>query len=336
MDQFDNNKKIIEQFELLKKQIRYDIEFSTDKRTRSDTFRLAAVEKVIEILKKYDKEIKSVDQLQNIKGIGPGSLDRIDEILRTGKLKEIKITKNIDKYLSYIENLEQIHGIGKRTAYNLFKNHNIKSVEDLQKAFKEGKIDLPEVVIKYLSYFGKIKDTIPREDIDRIKGTLIKTSLEVNEKLICVICGSYRRQKPTSNDIDVLIFHTGMVTKEDIENSRVNYLKAFVSKLKDKGIIVDSLTSDDVHSKYMGIATVYGVLRRIDIRYLPYGSYFAAILYFTGGKEFNRTMRSIALSMDYTLNEYGLFNEKGKMIHVSSEKEIFDILGMEYVPPEKR
>jgi DNA polymerase beta len=77
-------------------------------------------------------------------------------------------------------------------------------------------------------------------------------------------------------------------------------------------------------------------LRRIDIRYMPYESFYSAILYFTGAKDFNRKMRYIADSMGYTLNEYGLFDENGKPFIVTSEKDIFNILGMEYLTPDKR
>ena len=47
-------------------------------------------------------------------------------------------------------------------------------------------------------------------------------------------------------------------------------------------------------------------------------------------------MRLNAIAHDYTLNEYGLYNEKGKMFNINSEKDIFDLLGMEYVTPDKR
>lgn len=337
MSQFENNKKIIEQFGLLRKQIQYDLDFGAGgKEQRKNMYRLAAIIKVMDILKKYDKEIKSADQLKNIKGIGIGSLERIDEILKKGKLSEIKIPKDIDKYLQMIDELEQVHGIGRKFAYELFKNHNITSIEDLRKAYDTGKIDLPDVVAKGLFYVDKIKGNIPREDIDELRETLIKTTLEIDPKLFGIVCGSYRRQKPTSNDIDFLIFHTNMVTMEQIEKSKINYLEIFIKKLKGKKIIVDSLTSEYASTKYMGIATVNKVLRRIDIRMLPYSGYYPAILYFTGSKDTNRKMRLAALSMGYTLNEYGLFDENKKIIPVSSEKEIFEILGLEYLSPEKR
>ena len=76
--------------------------------------------------------------------------------------------------------------------------------------------------------------------------------------------------------------------------------------------------------------------RRIDIRIIPLESYYSALLYFTGSKDFNKQMRLNAITMDYTLNEYGLYDENGKMFKVKSEKDIFDLLNMEYITPDKR
>jgi Mimiviridae putative DNA polymerase family X len=327
-----NNEKIIEQFELLKKQIQYDIDF-LEKDDRKNRFRLQAIMTVINILKKYNKKITSSKQLENIKGIGDGTLNRIDEILKTGKLKEIKIPKNIEKYLSFIEDLQEIHGIGRKTAYNLFKNYNITSIDDLRKKYEEGGIELPPTLIKGLRYVDKIKDKIPREDIDHLDAILRDTTFEISPKLVGVTCGSYRRGKETSNDIDYIIFHTDLKTKKDV--LKYDYLSDFVNKLKKKKIIIEDLTEHG-HTKYMGICELNGIPRRIDIRYIPYESYYAALLYFTGSKDTNKKMRQIAKLNDWTLNEYGLFDEKGKMMKVNSEKDIFEYLGMEYLSPEKR
>jgi DNA polymerase/3'-5' exonuclease PolX len=77
-------------------------------------------------------------------------------------------------------------------------------------------------------------------------------------------------------------------------------------------------------------------LRRIDIRFMPQESYYTAVLYFTGSGEFNRQMRGVALSMGYTLNEYRLLNDKGKIMKVESEQDVFDYLNMEYMLPKER
>jgi len=328
------NKIIIDQFNLLIKQIKYDIDFSSGKKQLINMYRLSSIQKVLKILEKYPKKITSSEELRGIKNIGAKSLTRIDEILKTGKLSEIKITKESKKYLQIISQLEDIFGIGRKKAYDLFKNHNISSIKDLQEKYKKGLIDIPDNIVKGLKYVGKIKENIPRNEIDKLKTILEDTTLEINPKLFGVICGSYRRENVTSNDVDFILVHTDMKTKkETLEN---NYLIKFVEALKKKGIIIDSLTGDDVPTKYMGIFKIDKELRRIDIRYVASESFYSAILYFTGTRDLNKKMRQLALDSGFVLNEYGLFNEKQKMFKINSEKDIFDLLGMEYLPPNKR
>lgn len=334
-----NKELIILQFKSLQKQIQFDIDFSEDsKKKMIDMYRLKSIAKVIKQLEKYHKEInlKNIKELEKIEGVGKNSIKRIEEILKTGKLQEVKITENTEKYLKFISKLEEVIGIGRKKAYELFKNYNIKSVKELKEKYEKGEIELPTNVIKGLKYVDKIKENIPREDIEELEQILMNTTLEIEPKLFGIVCGSYRRQKKTSNDIDFIIVHSDIDTKKDIEKSKVNYLELFIAKLKEKKILVDSLTSEFVKTKYMGICNLKGILRRIDIRYVPYESYYPAILYFTGSKDLNTKMRQIALTMDYTLNEYGLYDEKNKKIKVNSEKEIFVKLGMEYLIPEKR
>jgi DNA polymerase/3'-5' exonuclease PolX len=332
-----NKELIISQFKLFQKQIQIDIDFSNSAKKKTiNMFRLRSVAKVIKQLEKYDKEIISSDQLSNIEGIGKHSLKRIDEILKTGKLSEVKITDNTEKYLKFIAELEEVIGIGRKKAYDLFKNHNITSIKELKEKYKNKELDLPNNIIKGLKYIDKIKENIPRKDIENLEKILLDVTLEIDPKLYGIVCGSYRRMKQTSNDIDFIIVHSDLKTKKDVEIHKKNYLEIFISKLKKRNIIVDSLTSESVKTKYMGICNLSGVLRRIDIRYIPYNCYYSAILYFTGSKDLNTKMRQIALTMDYTLNEYGLFDENEKEIKVSSEREIFEHLGLEYLTPDKR
>ena len=96
----------------------------------------------------------------------------------------------------------------------------------------------------------------------------------------------------------------------------------------------------NIKTKYMGFGMFKSLglnkIRRIDIRLIPMVSYWPALLYFTGSYDLNQTMRLNAKKLGYKLNEYGLYNEKGKMFKVNSEKDIFDLLGMEYITPDKR
>lgn len=329
------NQNIINQFELLIKQIKFDIDFTTGKQQMINMYRLQSVEKVLKILQAFPKKITKSEQLANIKNVGKKSLMRIDEILKFGKLNEIKFSGDIEKYLSVVAELDDIFGIGRKKAYELFTKHNITSIAELQKKYNKGEIVLPDVIAKGLKYIGQIKDKIPRSEIDEYNEIFMTLTAQIDPKLFGVVCGSYRRQLPTSGDIDFIMFHSDVITKK--HKSNVNYIQKFVTALKQKNIIIDSFTEDDVETKYMGISKLgkYS-MRRLDIRFVPYESYYPAILYFTGSKDLNKKMRSLAMDMNYLLNEYGLFDENKKMIKVKSENEIFEILGLEFLTPDKR
>lgn len=321
------NNLIINNFKLLVKQIQYDIDFTTGKKQLKNMFRLKAISTALKAIENFSEKITNSKQLKGIKGVGNGTMKRIDEILTTGKLDEVKINPNEEKYLEYISNLEEVFGIGRKTAYDLFKTYKVKTVEELKYKYDNKEIELPDNIVKGLKYVNKIQGNIPRSEMDEIGKFLLETLKDIDSELFGTICGSYRRLTLTSNDVDFIIVHP---------HDKNNMLNKLIKILKEKKFIVDSFTEDNVKTKYMGIFKwKTDILRRIDIRYIPYESYYTALLYFTGSKNFNRKMRQIAISQDMMLNEYGIY-ENNKIIKINSEKEVFDILGMEYVSPDKR
>ena len=159
-----------------------------------------------------------------------------------------------------------------------------------------------------VKYFYDMSQKIPREEVQKGERILKAAAKHMNPDLQITLCGSYRRGRAKSGDIDCLITHPQLKTEEDLTNNG-EFLKQFVTKLTDSGYLVDHLTLDS-KKKYMGLAEIKGVSlcpRRIDIRLIAYQSYAASLLYFTGSKNLNTMMRSTALSLGYTLNEYGLF-----------------------------
>lgn len=344
------NNTIVKEFEKLLIQIKFDIDNETDKKQKiGHSHRLSAVSNVIKIIKDLPDQIKSSDDLKNIKGIGKHSLSRIDEILETGKLSELKSAIVNKKGNIVVEELEKIIGIGRKTAIKLVKEHNIQSIDDLKKLHKQGKVNLPEQIILGLKYVDVFKTNIPRSEIVDIDKKIHDIMFKVDPQLNGIICGSYRRLKLASNDIDLLVTHPSIQTYDDLINNKTNYLHKLIAALEKAKIIVDGLTYKDYTSKYMGFCqlTKNSAIRRLDIRYMPMVSYYPALLYFTGSGDFNKRMRGIAKEMDYKLSEYGIFkiniektkngeNITYKMEKVNSEKDIFDLLNMEYLAPEKR
>jgi len=344
---YKKNLLIIDQFEKLISQIKYDIDHTSDKtKSMINYYRLRQIKNSLAIIKTFNKVIKCGNQLKDIKGIGKGTIDRIDEILNTGRLSELKIDTKEQKYLKQIDELEQIFGIGRKTAYELITKHNINSIIELKRAFKNGKIDLPYKIVLGLKYHNVYEQQIPRAETNKINKLIGNTIKLIDKDLIHIICGSYRRKKPISNDIDVLITHKKIITKVQLlqENINNNYLHQLIEKLKEQNFIIDDIDKEYV-IKYMGFCQlIYNKkkykVRRIDFMYVPYESYYTALLHFTGSGEFNRKMRELAIELGYKLNQYGLYkidkNGKKIRIKINSEKCIFEKLGLEYLLPKQR
>jgi DNA polymerase/3'-5' exonuclease PolX len=207
-----------------------------------------------------------------------------------------------------------------------------------------------------VKHFHDMSEKIPRDEIKTAETILKKIALHMNKDLLVMICGSYRRGRDKSGDVDCLIAHPLIKTKDDLENNPTNLLESFVELLMNYNFIIDQL--DMGNKKFMGFCNImqfikqkqtpnthntpntpnkHNIARRIDIRIVPFESYGSAILYFTGSKTFNTNMRAHALKKGYSLSEFGLTKvSDGKLIPCSTEEEIFKIINYPYKTPVER
>jgi DNA polymerase (family 10) len=75
---------------------------------------------------------------------------------------------------------------------------------------------------------------------------------------------------------------------------------------------------------------------QVDLRVVEPKSWGAAMHYFTGSKAHNIRMRERAIKQGLKLNEYGLFDANDKYVAGAEEREIFETLGLPYIPPVLR
>ena len=351
------NKEIISEFEKLVNFIQNQYDDSLLEKNKVDSnkhsFRLRQIKNVLKILKKYDKTISldNIDELIQVKGIGKNSIKRVEEILNNGYLEELsdfvddKATRK-----TALKELQEVIGVGKTNAIDFIDNYKIFSVKDLIKKHKNKEITLNEKILLGLKYYNVVHKNIPRKEIDEIfyflKRVIKKMNRQYNfnddNKLCIQICGSYRREKPLSNDIDVLLTKFNSKSTDNIDYSE--FLSKFVNKLKkprrqnnDKPFLIDDMTDKNKSKKYMGFCKFKdNYVRRIDIIFVPYDSYYPALLYFTGSKDLNQLMRGKAKKLGYKLNESFLLSSDKKKIKINSEKDIFKKLDMEYIEPKFR
>lgn len=349
------NENIIKEFQRLiafkKSEKEEFIKIKDTKNITAYNFRLKQLNSVLIILKKYPDKItlKNYQELKDIDGIGANTIQRIKEILESGKLAELNDFKDLSiEKEKIIEELEEVIGIGKVMATE-FYNQGIESVKILKQKIKKKEFVVNEKIELGLKYYGVYKKNIPRDEIDEINKLIKKAISKMNShykldkesKYIFQICGSYRREKPTSGDIDVLISKLDL--KDDTDDN-INHLERVINTLKnelkendDKPLLIDDITDKNYETKYMGFAKYKkNPVRRIDIRFVSYESYYSALLYFTGSAELNKKMRTIAKKFKLKLSEYGLFKEDGTKIKINSEEDFFQKLDLPFIEPKYR
>jgi DNA polymerase/3'-5' exonuclease PolX len=167
------------------------------------------------------------------------------------------------------------------------------------------------------------------EEHEKIVMSHIKNPIEA------ITVGSYRREAPTSGDIDVLIKVPESYTKKQ----QKEFFDTYIKILKDKKYLVEILALGD--KKCMGVVKLEedSVARRIDFLITPEKEYPYAVLYFTGSDLFNVAFRKYALSKGYTLNEHAMketTGDKKDVEGIKEEKGIFKFLGLKYQKPKNR
>jgi DNA polymerase/3'-5' exonuclease PolX len=337
------NQQIIDNFKKLIKLIIIETNNQTNSTEKTiNKFKIQSLKRSLKIIIEYPNIIKNGNELSHLKGIGKGTIDRINEIIKTGTLIElINYDKIIAKSASnelIINDLMSVVGIGRTIAQQLISKYKIKSALELKTLSDENRIKLNDKLKIGLKYLGKFHGAIPRSEIDKIYDYLQDLTDKYDKSMFITICGSYRRGLPISSDIDILLSNINLSTMDDIINSSKNHLALYVRYLHQIGFLLDDITDKNIQTKYMGFGQLNKKykIRRIDIRFIPMISYFPALLYFTGSYELNQLMRYKAKKLNYKLNEYGLFDSKGQQIIVLSEQEIFHKLNMEYLTPDNR
>ncbi|KAJ8916042.1 hypothetical protein NQ315_010910 [Exocentrus adspersus] len=306
-----------------------------EKNVTRDIHRYSAYRKAVSVLASHPTRITSGDEARKLKGIGEKIAKKIDEFLQTGKLRKLEAIHS-DSTNAAINELTRVTGIGPAKAHSLVKE-GITSIEELRKHTDK----LTHHQIVGLRHFEDFEKKIPRQEIEQIESVINKELKAMDHDLKITICGSYRRGKAESGDIDTLITHPNFTSDKVDKKHKNNMLKNIVTALEKCGLVTETLSLGE--SKFMGACKLdlEHPTRRLDIRLIPYDQYYCCILYFTGSDMFNKEMRTHALEKGFTLNEYalrpvGVTGVPGEPVEIHSEEDIFDYMDFPYKKPEER
>lgn len=265
-----------------------------------------------------------IKALKEIPGIGERLAKKIEEYIKTKKIKEYsKVKKLLPTHLTEIS---KIPGLGIKRAQKLYEKLGIRTVRDLKQAVIKHKIKNLETfgerseknIAEALDVYKEQTKRRPLKEILPIANKIKKRLLKLRGVIRVDVAGSIRRKKDTIRDIDILIISRDPEFVIDYF-TKMKEVKKVLAKGPTKAAI---LLNNNIES---------------DVRVVDEKSYGAALLYFTGSKEFNIKLRKIAIKLGYKLSEYGLFDRKtGKYIAGKSEEEVFKKLNVKYISPESR
>jgi len=275
-----------------------------------------------ELTSNVTEMLEEDEDLTSLPGIGKDLAKKIKEIVETGTLSFLEtLHKEIPSDLT---ELLRISGLGPRKIHTLFTQLGITTLGGLEEAIKKEKI-------RHLDGFGEKTEQNIKEELKRLTGSEKRIKLAVADQIAlplldylkgikglkeAAIAGSYRRRKETVGDLDILVTHS--------KNAKV--MERFVTFEDIQKIVSQGKTRSSV------------VLRsgvQVDLRAVAQVSYGAALHYFTGSKAHNIAVRKIAVKKGLKINEYGVFKGK-KRIAGRSEEEVYQQVGLPYIPPELR
>lgn len=293
-------------------------------------FRANAYENAARILTNLDESItvyaKDVKTLEQLKGIGESIAEKIMEYLQTGKIKAYdKLRNEVPDELLELMNID---GMGPATVKTLHEKLKINNKEELVTALKNNKLtglkNFGEKKITNIMRVLKINKEHKRlllKDAMQIAREILEEINKIKDVKKAELAGSLRRKKETIGDIDIVI----------------------VSEFKDRKKIVNKFVVLPQVQKILAKGTTKAsvILKKnnvqVDIRIVNDEEWGAAMLYFTGSREHTIQLRTIAKEKGYKINEYGLFDAKNnKRLAGDTEESIYKLLGLGYIPPEKR
>ncbi|KAH9925944.1 Nucleotidyltransferase [Epithele typhae] len=286
---------------------------------------------------KSSERFKVLSLFTSVYGIGPTSARRLFNLgLRS--LEDLEIYYGVERYVSphdgglvEMEQAPQKPGGGKHMVYDDGLGDNWVRVA--------------------LGLRGDLEKKIPRAEAEEMYRVVVHELNDLEPGFVSIMAGGYRRGKPESNDLDIVFTHP--------DRSKIGGMcKRFLRRLYNRGMITHVMHLGSYHSQSPNRAnnldsiekslTVIvlppdssfytGTKRRLDLIFAPPELYWTAVLGWTGSVMFERDIRQWAKDKcGMKFDSSGIVRQRdSKEFFPRSEKEVFELLGLEWIDPTLR
>ena len=301
----------------------------------SNPFEVRAYQNAARAVNGLDGDIEQLvrqGKLKGVSGLGSTSIKRIEEAVETG---HIALYDELVETTPPIKlEMMRIPGVGPKKINVIYNQLHVNSIPDLVQACEENKVaDLPgfgkktqDKILQGIAFLaqhaGRFLYPVAEEEASHIYAAL----REMPEIVRLQVAGSLRRRRETIGDIDMVT----SVADSASDDVRRKIMDVFTSRPTVQAITGKGETKSSV---------VLSSGMNMDLRVVNDSQFPYTLHHFTGSKEHHIPLRRRALSMNMTINDYGLFRGKEphlELVPCKDETDIYAALGMAYIEPELR
>ena len=258
-----------------------------------------------------------------IAGIGKDLATKIGELVETGSI--VYHQQLLQEFPPTILDLLNLQGVGPKTVSMFYRELNIRTLDDLEKAAQAGQlrslkgmgVKKEQQILKALEERSRFTGRRLAAEAHDAAASLAATLREHAPEATVVVVGSLRRGCETCGDIDIVA-----------AGAPASLMDVFTGYRMVERVLARGDTKSSV--------LLWGGFQA-DLRLVPAASLGAALQYFTGSKLHNIALRDRAIQQGLKLNEYGLFTtDDGTVVAGENEEGIYAALGLSLIPPELR
>ena len=295
-------------------------------------FKIRAYRQGAEVVRNFEDDIVErarANELNGINGIGDALRDKLHELATTGTLE---FHQNLRaEFPDGLFELFDVQGLGPKKIKLLHSELGVGSIADLKRVCEEGKVaglsgfgkKTEQKILEELARRDSFADTYLLGAVSPIVSDLLETLRTHPEIGLVAVAGSFRRAKETVHDLDFLV------------------------STKEPALVCEDFTTLPQVASVIACGETKASVRltnglQCDLRAVSNEQFPFALMYFTGSKEHNVAIRSLALKKGWSLNEYGFTPaENAKQseeipVDIHEERDIYQALGLRFIEPELR
>ena len=291
--------------------------------TGGDVFRARNYEKAARSVRGWGEDISQLDakNLRAIPGVGASIAAKIAEYLATGHIAALDELRA--KIPAGVLELTRVPGLGPKRALQLNHDLGVSSVDELAAAVKAGRLEglagfgsrSEERIAGGIEVYRQGRERVLLDVALHTATTMVEALSAVPGCQRCAYAGSLRRWRETVGDVDILA----------AADDSAPLMAAFSAGQR---VIASGPTKTSIR-------TADGL--QVDLRVVQLDAWGAALQYFTGSQAHNVAVRQIAVRKKLKLSEYGLFDVgTGELIASRTEEEVYERLGLAWIPPAMR